>query len=106
MSLSVVMEWYEFLGVCILVIAIGYVAIRRALNVTIASWVGQLPQLISQVSGSVQLPKVKLMDALGYGAMQIMSDPNVKQAISQTITKALQGIGGQKQLPPGGPPVG
>ena len=100
------MEWYELLGVGLALLIVAYVVLRRALNVTIASWVAQLPQLISQVSGAVQLPKVKIMDAIGGGLMSILSDPHVRQALSQGIVKAIQGIGGQKQLPPGGPPVG
>jgi type II secretory pathway component PulM len=98
------MEWYELLGVGLALLVVAYVVLRRALNVTIASWVAQLPQLISQVSGAVQLPKVKIMDAIGGGLMSVLSDPNVRQALSQGIVKAIRGIGGQKQLPP--PPPG
>ena len=100
------MELLEFIGGGLVLLFVAYVVLRRALNVTIASWWAQLPQLVGQLSGSVQVPKIKILDALGYGAMQIMSDPNVKQALSQGLVKLIGGMGGQKQLPPGGPPVG
>lgn len=100
------MELLEFIGGGLVLLFVAYVVLRRALNVTIASWVAQLPQLISQVSGSVQLPKFKIMDAIGTGLMGILADPQVKQALSTGIVKAIQGIGGQKQLPPGGLPPG
>lgn len=106
MSFLVTMEVLEFLGAGLVLIVVAYVVIRRALNVTIAQWVAQLPQFIGQMTGAVQLPKVKIMDAIGHGLMGILTDPNVKQALSQGITKAIQGIGGQKQLPPGGAPPG
>lgn len=99
------MEWYELLAVGLVLLFVAYVVLRRALNVTIASWVAQLPQLVGQLSGAA-IPKIKIMDAIGGGLMGILTDPQVKQALSQGIVKAIQGFGGQKQLPPGGPPVG
>lgn len=100
------MDVLEFLGAGLVLILVAYVVLRRALNITIASWITQLPQIVGQATQAIQVPKIKLMDAIGYGAMQILSDPSVKQAISGAISNALSGFGGQKGPPPGGIPPG
>lgn len=99
------MEVLEFIGGGLLLLAVAYVVLRRALNITIASWWAQVPQLVGQASSAVQLPKIKLMDVIGHAAQGILSDPSVKQAISTKIREAISGIG-QGLQPPGGKPPG
>lgn len=106
MSLTITMEVLEFVGGGLLLLAVAYVVLRRALNVTIASWWAQVPQLVGQATGAVQLPKFKLMDVVGNAAQGILSDPSVKQAIAAKIKEAISGLGQSLQQPPGGKPPG
>lgn len=106
MSLPSTMELWELLLGGLILIVVAVVLFARVFNRSIAGWVAQMPQIVQQTAQAglqdIKLPKFKLMDVLGYGAMEILQDPSVKKEISGAISGVLRGLGGKK----GGPPVG
>ncbi|MCK4393434.1 hypothetical protein KAX17_11065 [Candidatus Bipolaricaulota bacterium] len=95
------MELWEFLLGGLVLIIIAVVLFARVFNTSIARWVSQVPQIAQGAVANVKLPRFKLMDVLGYGAMEILQDPEVKKQLAGTISGFLQGLGNKK----GGPPV-